>query len=62
MERNNKRFLSLIGRKVKVLFLDDGETKVITGILQEVNDNYIMVNDVAIGLGTNFISCIPKED
>jgi len=54
-------FTKLLNTRVKALYTDDGKTKIVTGILQEVNENYIVVNDVVIGLGSNFISCIPKE-
>jgi len=58
---NRKRsFEDLLGLQVKALFLDSGKTKVITGVLREVNENYIIVNDVVIGLGPSFISCIPQ--
>ena len=58
---DGERFKNLLGKQVKTLFLDNGKTKVIIGVLYEVNSNYIMVNDVVIGLGSNFISCIPLE-
>ena len=61
MEDNNY-FRKLLNTRVKALYTDDGRTKAVTGILQEVGVNYIIVNDIAIGLGTNFISCIPKEE
>lgn len=51
----------IIGSKVKVLFLDEGRTKVVFGTLNEVNDTYIVVDDVMIGLGANFISCLPQN-
>ena len=54
-------FTKLLGTKVKALYVDNGTTKIVIGILQEVTSNYIVVNDVIIGLGSNFISCIPKE-
>ena len=52
-------FSKLIGTRVKVLFLDNDRTKVIIGTLNEVNDKYIVVDTVVIGLGSNFISCLP---
>jgi len=58
---DNTHFSKLIGKKVKVLFLDNSRTKVISGILTQVSDTYIVVDSVAVGLGTNFISCIPQE-
>ena len=60
MEKNN--FSKLLGRRVKVVFVDDGRTKVITGTLNVVNTNFIMVDEAIIGMGSNFISCMPKED
>ena len=54
-------FSKLLGRRVKVVFVDDGRTKVVTGILNVVNANFIMVDEAVIGLGHNFISCIPRE-
>lgn len=57
----NNYFEELIGKKVKVLFLDNGNTKVIIGILKQVFETYIIVDSIAIGTGTNFISCIPQE-
>ncbi len=60
MEDNNY-FTKLLGRSVKVLYTDNGKTKIVIGTLQNVDTNFIVVNDVAIGLGSNFISCIPRE-
>jgi len=59
---NNNHFDKLLGSPVKVLYVDDGKTKAVIGILNEVNldNNYIVVKDVIIGLGPNFISCIPR--
>lgn len=54
-------FSRYLGKRVKACFLDDGRTKVVFGILNEVNSNYIVVDTVIIGLGTNFISCIPQD-
>jgi len=54
-------FTKLLGTRVKVLYVDNGVTKIVTGTLQEANINYIVVNDVIVGLGSNFISCIPRE-
>lgn len=55
----------MLGREVKVRFLDEGRTKIVRGILSEVKENYIVINDILIGLGQNFISCNlvnhPKE-
>jgi len=60
-EKNH--FEKLLGSPVKVLYVDDGKTKAVIGILNEVNldNSYIVVKDVVIGLGSNFISCIPRE-
>jgi len=58
---DNNYFTKLLGRSVKVLYTDDGKTKIVIGVLNEVNTNFIVVNDVVIGLGSNFISCIPRE-
>jgi len=55
-------FSKLIGKQVKALFLDNDKTKVIVGTLNDVTENYIIVEDVIIGLGSNFISCIPLEN
>jgi len=52
----------LLGKQVKALFSDNGKTKIIIGTLNEVTENYIVVEDVVIGLGSNFISCIPQEN
>ena len=59
MERNS--FYALLGKYVKVKYLDENTTCIVKGILNDVNDSYIIVNDVVIGLGSNFISCIPQE-
>jgi len=53
-------FTTLIGQYVKVKYLDNGITCIIKGILQEANETFIVVEDVAVGLGPNFISCLPK--
>ncbi len=55
------RFSELLNKRVKALYLDNGETRVVKGFLEEANDAYIVVNGVVIGLGSNFISCIPQE-
>ncbi len=54
------RFSELLNRRVKVLYLDNEKTRVVKGLLEEANDTYIVVNGVVIGLGQNFISCIPQ--
>ena len=55
-------FDTLIGQRVKVRYLDDGLTHVVKGVLQEVNDTYIVVDDVVVGLGSNFISCVKQKE
>lgn len=61
MERNNLK--SLLGTFVKVKYLDENTTCIVRGILNEIgqDETYIIVNDVVIGLGRNFISCTPQE-
>ena len=54
-------FSDFLNKPVKALYLDDGKTKVVKGILQEVNDHYIIVENVVVGLGQNFISCVLLE-
>ena len=61
-EMDEELFSKLLGRRVKVVFVDDGRTKVITGTLNFVNSNVIMVDDAIVGLGSGFISCIPREE
>ena len=56
----NTSFLKLVGKQVKVKYLDEGTTCIVRGILKEANDSFIVVNDVVIGLGKNFIICIPQ--
>lgn len=56
-----ENFEQFLNKRVKALYLDNGETRVIKGILKEVNSNYIVVDTVVIGLGQNFISCILQE-
>lgn len=58
---NNVFLSTLIGKRVKVRYSDDGLTHVVKGLLQEVKETYIVVDDVVIGLGTNFISCVKQE-
>lgn len=55
-------FSKLIGKQVKAKYTDDGITCIVKGILQEVQEDFIVVNDVVIGLGKNFICCIPREE
>ena len=56
-----ERFSEFLNKRVKALYLDNGETRVIKGILKEVNETYIIVDTVMIGLGSSFISCILQE-
>lgn len=62
---NNSFLDKLLNKEVKVLYSDpgEGETRVVTGFLTEIDPDrkYIVVNGVIIGLGDNFISCIPKN-
>jgi len=66
MSKNNipekNIFKFLIGRQVKALYSDEGKSKKVIGLLKEVTDKYIIVNDVVVGLGDNFIACIPIKD
>lgn len=59
-------FEKLLGNVVKAKYYDikpDGAKVVcvVTGILFEINDKYIVVNDVIIGLNDFFIACYPLE-
>lgn len=56
-----ENFSNLIGKRVKAVFKDGDKTKVIMGILNDVNDKYILIDDAIVGLGDNFIFCIPQE-
>ncbi len=55
-------FGKIVGRQVKVLYRDEEQTKKVTGTLNHVTDNFIVVNDVIVGLGPNFISLIPIKE
>ena len=55
-------FSKLLGRRVKAVFEDDGKNKVVIGILNEVNKNYIVIDNAIIGLGDNFIFCVPQTE
>lgn len=63
----NVSFLKLIGKRVKVKYLDDEKTCIVKGVLEEADESFITVRrphseqGVIIGLGKNFISCIPQE-
>jgi len=60
----NNYFFKLLKKRVKVLYRDEDRTHVMKGILREVDPDgkFIVVNDVVIGLGDNFISCIPQRE
>lgn len=63
MNENNVLVNQLVGKRVKVLYNDEGKSKRIVGILKDATEKYLIVNDVIVGLGPNFIACIPsKED
>ena len=55
-------FLNLIGKRVKAVFKDGDKNKVVVGILNDVNDKYLLIDDAIVGLGDNFIFCIPQEE
>jgi len=55
-------FSKLIGKRVKAVFKDGDKNKVVTGILNDVNDKYLLIDDAIVGLGDNFIFCIPQGD
>ncbi|HUS99687.1 MAG TPA: hypothetical protein VMY59_05125 [Candidatus Thermoplasmatota archaeon] len=65
MDKNNSFLDKLLNKEVKVLYSDPGRngTNVVVGYLTEIDPDrkYIVVNGVIIGLGDNFISCIPKN-
>jgi|GEM_PF-4568607 len=56
-----ENFEHFLNKRVKALYLDNGETRVVKGILKEVNNTYIIVDTVVIGLGSSFISLILQE-
>ena len=56
-----ENFEHFLNKRVKALYLDNGETRVVKGILKEVKQSYIVVDTVMIGLGSSFISCILQE-
>jgi len=58
MENN---FSNLIGKKVKAVFKDGDKTKVVMGTLNDVTGKYLLIDDAFVGLGDNFIFCIPQE-
>jgi len=57
-----ENFEHFLNKRVKALYLDNGETRVVKGILKEVKQSYIVVDTVMIGLGSSFISCILQEE
>ena len=52
----------LLGQKVKVLYSDEDQTKKVVGTLNKITEQYMLVNDVIVGLGPSFISCIPIKE
>jgi len=58
MENN---FSDLIGKRVKAVFKDGDKNKVVVGILNEATNKYLLIDDAIIGLGDNFIFCVPQE-
>ena len=58
----NNLFSKYLGKKVKAVFKDQDKTKVVVGILNEVHDKYIIIDEVMVGLGDNFIFCVPQMD
>jgi hypothetical protein len=58
----NHTFLNtLIGKRVKAKYFDE-IPHIVKGTLTEVHDTYIVVDDVVIGLGCNFISCVVQRE
>jgi len=57
----NNTFSKYLGKRVKAVFKDQDKTKVVIGTLNEVHDKYLIVDEVMVGLGDNFIFCIPQE-
>jgi len=55
-------FSDLIGKRVKAVFKDGDKNKVVIGMLKEVTDRYLLIDDAFVGLGDNFIFCIPQEE
>jgi hypothetical protein len=58
----NNSFSKYLGRRVKAVFKDQDKTKVVVGILNEVNDKYLLIDNVMVGLGDNFIFCVLQQD
>ncbi len=58
MENN---FSDLIGKKVKAVFKDGGKTKVVIGVLNNATNKYLLIDNAIVGLGDNFIFCVPQE-
>jgi len=52
----------LVGKKVKALYSDEGMSKKVVGTVNVATERYLIVNDVVIGLGVNFIACIPVKE
>lgn len=62
MSGENIVLRTLIGRNVKALYNDEGKSKKVVGTLKEVTNKYLIINDVVVGLGNNFIACIPVRN
>ena len=58
----NTSFSKYLNKRVKAVFKDQDKTKVVVGILKEVNEKYIVIDEVMIGLGDNFIFCLPQQE
>jgi hypothetical protein len=53
---------TLVGKQVKALYYDEGKSKKVVGTLKEATNQYLIINDVVVGLGVNFIACIPIKE
>jgi len=62
MNAENTVLKTLVGKQVKALYYDEGKSKKVVGTLNEANDRYLIINDVVVGLGINFIACIPIKE
>ena len=58
----NNFYSRLLGRKVKAVYVDDGNYKVVYGVLNEVHSNSLVIDEVMIGIGPHLISCKPVEE
>jgi len=61
-DQDNIVLKTLVGKQVKALYYDEGKSKKVVGTLNEANDRYLIINDVVVGLGINFIACIPIKE